>query len=97
MSRFAGVPWIWIVMAVAGCADNAMVLKGRLNQAEQQQTAMSRQNQQLQDRANSLDHDNQETEFAVGPGPAAGEGVGGPVGGVAGPTARRYVANRPGP
>ena len=62
MSRFVRVPWlwIWIVMAVAGCADNAMVLKGRLGQAEQQQTAMSRQNQQLQDRANSLDHDNQE-------------------------------------
>jgi chemotaxis protein MotB len=38
-----------------------MVLKGRLNQSEQQQTALSRQNQQLQDRANALDRDNQET------------------------------------
>lgn len=44
----------------AGCADNPMILKGKLLQAEQQQTAMSRQFQQLQDRANALDRDNQE-------------------------------------
>jgi flagellar motor protein MotB len=62
MSRFAGAPWLWMGVAVfvAGCADNAMVLKGRLGQAEQQQTAMSRQYQQLQDRANAMDRDNQE-------------------------------------
>ena len=60
MSRFAGVPCIWIAMLVAGCADNAMVLKGKLSQSEQQQTAMSRQYQQIQDRANALDRDNQE-------------------------------------
>ena len=52
-------------MIVAGCADNAMVLKGRLGQAEQQQTAMSRQYQQLQDRANALDRDNQEMSTLV--------------------------------
>lgn len=63
MSQSARVPWlgIWMVIAVAGCADNPMVLKGRLGQAEQQQTALSRQNQQLQDRAAALDRDNQET------------------------------------
>ena len=60
MSRFAGVPWICIAMLVAGCADNAMVLKGKLSQSEQQQTAMTRQYQQIQDRANALDRDNQE-------------------------------------
>ncbi len=62
MSRFVGMPWLWMWIAtvVAGCADNAMVLKGRLNQSEQQQTAMSRQYQQIQDRANALDRDNQE-------------------------------------
>jgi flagellar motor protein MotB len=67
MSRFAGVPWLWTSMAmiVAGCADNSMVLKGRLGQAEQQQTAMSRQYQQLQDRANALDRDNQEMSTLV--------------------------------
>jgi flagellar motor protein MotB len=62
MSRFAGRSWLWlgIAMIASGCADNAMVLKGRLSQSEQQQTAMSRQYQQLQDRANALDRDNQE-------------------------------------
>jgi chemotaxis protein MotB len=50
-----------MLMALAGCADNPMVLKGRLSQSEQQQTALSRQNQQLQDRANALDRDNQES------------------------------------
>jgi flagellar motor protein MotB len=38
-----------------------MVLKGKLSQTEQQQTAMSRQYQQLQDRANALDNDHQQT------------------------------------
>ena len=60
MSRFFGTSWIVIVVFVAGCAENAMVLKGRLGQSEQQQAAMSRQYQQLQDRANALDRDNQE-------------------------------------
>jgi flagellar motor protein MotB len=55
--------WLWVAIAtiVAGCADNAMVLKGKLNQTEQQQLAMSRQYQQLQDRATALDRDHQET------------------------------------
>ncbi len=45
---------------VAGCADNPMVLQGKVKQYEQQQTAMTRQYQELQTRANSLDKDNQE-------------------------------------
>ncbi len=49
-----------VLLAAAGCADNAMVLKGRLTQSEQQQLAISRQHQQLQGRANALDKDNQE-------------------------------------
>lgn len=65
MSRFAKAPWIAITMVLAGCAENAMVLKGRLSQAEQQQTTMSRQYQQLQDRANALDRDNQEQSTLV--------------------------------
>lgn len=62
MSRFAAMPWlwIWIAMLLVGCADSSMVLKGKLTQSEQAQTAMSRQYQQLQDRANALDRDNQE-------------------------------------
>ena len=62
MSRLAWVPRLGMLLTVlvAGCADNAMVLKGRLSQAEQQQVAMSQQNQQIQDRAVALDRDNQE-------------------------------------
>ncbi len=60
MSRFVKLSSIGFAVLLAGCADNAMVLKGRLNQSQQQQTAMSRQVQQLQDRANALDRDNQE-------------------------------------
>lgn len=48
-------------MLVTGCAENAMVLKGKLGEAEKQQTAMQRQYQQIQDRANALDRDHQET------------------------------------
>ena len=50
-----------MLLTAAGCADNPMVLKGKLSQAEQQQVAMQRQYQQLQDRATALDRDNQET------------------------------------
>lgn len=62
MTRFVRSSWLWLAVAMmaSGCADSAMVLKGKLGQAEQQQTAMARQYQQLQDRANSLDRDNQE-------------------------------------
>ncbi len=62
MSRMAWMPWVWACLSivVAGCADNAMVLKGKLNEAEKQQVALQRQNQQLQDRSTALDRDNQE-------------------------------------
>jgi flagellar motor protein MotB len=55
-------PWLLtcVLLVVCGCADNAMVLKGNLSRAEQQQVAMQRQYQQLQDRAAALDRDNQE-------------------------------------
>jgi chemotaxis protein MotB len=52
--------WASVLLLAAGCADNPMVLKGKLSQAEQQQVAMQRQYQQLQDRATALDRDNQE-------------------------------------
>jgi flagellar motor protein MotB len=62
MSRFAWAPCLAIasIVLLAGCAENSMVLKGKLGQAEQQQASLSRQYQQLQDRANALDRDNQE-------------------------------------
>ena len=62
MPRFTWVPWLsaLVLAVVAGCADNAMVLKGRVAQADQQQAALTRQNQQYQDRIAALDRDNQE-------------------------------------
>ena len=62
MRLFASAPWLVAVVLIAlpGCADNAMVLQGRVAQFQQQQLALSRQHQQLQARANSLDKDNQE-------------------------------------
>jgi flagellar motor protein MotB len=62
MPRFPCVPW-WSAFALlvfAGCAENSMVLKGQVDKYQQQQQAMSRQSQQLQDRATALDRDNQE-------------------------------------
>jgi flagellar motor protein MotB len=49
-------------LLIAGCADNPMVMKGKIAQLEQQQTASARQYQQLQDRAYALDRDNQEKD-----------------------------------
>ncbi len=62
MPRFPGGSWLWVSLLVvlAGCAENPMVLKGKVNQYEQQQLALSRQNTELQNRANALDKDNQE-------------------------------------
>jgi flagellar motor protein MotB len=64
MRRFACVVWLLLsaLVAAAGCADNSMVLKGQVSQLQQEQLAMSRQNQVWQDRAESLDRDNQELE-----------------------------------
>jgi flagellar motor protein MotB len=53
-------PLFLFLVMLAGCAENSMVLKGKVNQYEQQQLALSRQNTELQNRANSLDKDNQE-------------------------------------
>jgi flagellar motor protein MotB len=62
MPRCTWAPWLsaFALAVLAGCADNSMVLKGRVTQFEQQQAALTRQNQQLQDRASALDRDNQE-------------------------------------
>jgi len=64
MRRLACAAWLSAsALAVsAGCADNSMVLQGRITQYEQQQLAMTQQTQQLQARADALDRDNQELE-----------------------------------
>lgn len=69
MRGFASPAWLSVLALLAtgpvtlsGCAENSMVLKGRVNQLEQQQLALSRQKYELQSRANALDRDNQELE-----------------------------------
>ena len=44
----------------AGCAENSLVLKGQMDQARNEQVAISRQKEELQSRATRLDRDNQE-------------------------------------
>lgn len=64
MRHFAWARWVCAatLAVLAGCADNAMVLKGQLEGFQQQQLALSRQNQELHGRAGALDRDNQELE-----------------------------------
>jgi len=61
------VPWFWAVVLVvlAGCANNPMVLQSRLNGYEQQQASLTRQNQEYKDRIASLDRDNQELQATL--------------------------------
>ena len=46
--------------ALAGCAGNSMVMKGQLDKSRDEQVALSRQKDELQNRANRLDRDNQD-------------------------------------
>lgn len=64
MLRWAWGRWLSGVamLALAGCADSSLVLKGRVDGLQQQQLALSRQNQELLARASALDKDNQELE-----------------------------------
>jgi flagellar motor protein MotB len=50
------------LFALAGCADNPMVLKGRVAQYQQQQSALQKQNELYQSRIDTLDRDNQQTK-----------------------------------
>jgi flagellar motor protein MotB len=67
MSRLAWARCLVVpfLAALAGCADNSFVLKGQLQQLQQQQLAVSRQAQELQTRANSLDSDNREKDILL--------------------------------
>lgn len=64
MRRFAWTRWFLAVSAIAvgGCAESPMVLKGQLNRVQQERLALSRQIQELQGRADTLDADNQELQ-----------------------------------
>ncbi len=46
--------------ALTGCAGNSMVMKGQLDKSRDEQVAISRQKDELQNRANRLDRDNQD-------------------------------------
>jgi flagellar motor protein MotB len=46
--------------ALTGCAGNSMVMKGQLDKSRDEQVALSRQKDELQNRANRLDRDNQD-------------------------------------
>jgi len=50
------------LIALAGCADNPMVLQGRVAQYQQQQSALQKQNELYQARIDTLDRDNQRKE-----------------------------------
>ncbi|MGA2034680.1 MAG: OmpA family protein [Thermoguttaceae bacterium] len=56
---------VWALAAAAGCADNPMVMKGQLSQFQQQQAALTGQNQQLRDKATALDRDDQEVHILL--------------------------------
>ncbi len=50
------------LLALTGCADNSMMLKGRMAQYQQQQTDLQNQVAQYQKRINDLDRENQRKE-----------------------------------
>ena len=61
-SRWTRCGWFVATALLAGCADNPMVIKGQVQNLQQQQLALTRQNQEIQDRASALDRDNQELQ-----------------------------------
>jgi len=62
ISRVGRARWSFaLTLAVlAGCASNPMVMKGQLDKSREEQLALSRQNEELQNRATRLDRDNQD-------------------------------------
>jgi len=70
MRRFAGVPGRLatvpavglMALALSGCAENALVLKGQMAKLQQQQTAMAGQYAQLQQRAADLDRQHEQQQ-----------------------------------
>lgn len=58
-ARIAGLSML-ALLALAGCAENPMMLSGQVQQYQKEQVAMNRQYQQLQDRARTLDQANQD-------------------------------------
>jgi len=66
-SRRRSLPFaLAVCLAVmGGCADNSMVLQGNVQNLQQQQMAMQRQNYELNSRVASLDQNNQELNALI--------------------------------
>lgn len=62
MRNLAWANWViaFALPALAGCAGNSMVMKGQLDKSREEQLAISRQKEELQNRATRLDRDNQD-------------------------------------
>jgi flagellar motor protein MotB len=62
LRRFAVAQFLIVLTlsGLTGCAGNPLVLKGQLDQSQQQQLAAAKQRDDLQNRASTLDRDNQE-------------------------------------
>ena len=63
LRSFKSPLWLFFAPAVVllgGCAGSNTVLQGQVQKSQQQQLALTRQNEQLQGRANTLGADNQE-------------------------------------
>lgn len=52
----------YALVATCGCAQNPLVLQGKVQSLQQEQTSLASKNDELQSRANSLDRNNQELE-----------------------------------
>ena len=59
---WAGYLSIVALIVLPGCSGNPMLLKGQVENLQQEQVALSRQAKELQGRASALDKDNQELQ-----------------------------------
>jgi flagellar motor protein MotB len=64
MPRCAWVRWLGALAlaALAGCADNSWALKGKVDKYQQEQVALTNQNQQLKGRVTDLERQNLQVE-----------------------------------
>ena len=61
-TTWAAAVMVLSLIALAGCADNPMVLQGRVTQYQTQQSALQNQNELFQKRIDMLDDENQHTD-----------------------------------